>query len=418
MKNHWSIIRAGVVIFAASAFAGNLMAQDGLDCVPELDPDCSAEVDLIAGQSMDVGTVLIQQTADTVCVTYLLDEGVLAEGMLIHETHLAIGTDLADIPQTKGNKWGTNPIPGNFPYKGTLKGGGSPCWNICIPLVDIGYEPGDTLYVAAHAVVGIVDDCGPYMTETAWGDGTRFNERGNWGMYIVVEPCWVELVPSYIGYEDNDADCDFDYNDFGMDFMGVETYAGGILRMIQLEFTARVNRAGFEHNIHIFRSLKGDYTYTLLRDHVPVGNETMVVPDTAGSGDFDVILFDTTRWANDPSQVLGHTVTITIVMDEANVENTLADFGPAPRFDLGTRFSLYDPWMENQILPYDPTIASMKPAVPDLPAGDYSVPCIIVVPQCDWPHPDEGEIITNPYPEFYDYYSTQSPAYADWWMTP
>jgi hypothetical protein len=115
---------------------------------------------------------------------------------------------------------------------------------------------------------------------------------------------------------------------------------------------------------------------------------------------------------------MGQTVSITIVMDEGNDLNKLGDYGPAPRFDLSNRFSLYDPYMVNRNLGTVHHITYVKPAGFPLPAGDYLVPCVLVIPQCNWPHPDEAVTITGPFPMFYDYYSTQSPFYADWWVVP
>jgi hypothetical protein len=417
MKNRWQLLWSGAALLAVLAFPGSMSARNGQDCLPELDPACTAEVPLLAGQYMDVGSIVVQRSTDEVCVTYLLSEDSLADGLLIYETHLAIGDELVDIPQTKGNKWGTNPIPGQFPYSESFCEG-VPCVSFCFLLEDLGLVDVETLYIAAHAVVGIVEMDVVYMMETAWGEGSRFNERGNWGMYFMFEPCWYDIIPSYIGYEDNPSNCDFDYNDFGMDFRGVEYYSGDTLLSIELQFCARVNRAENLHDIHILRSLKGDYTYSLVRDHLAMGTETAGGVDIPGSGDFDVILFDTERWPNDASQVVDQIVTITIVMNADNELNKLGDLGPAPRFDLCNRFSLYDPYLVNRSTGATIPIDSFRPANPPLPMGDYDVPCILVIPQCNWPHPDEAVTITGPFPMFYDYYSTQSPDYADWWVVP
>jgi hypothetical protein len=399
VKNRWHITWAGAAFLAALAFPGSLSAQMD-DCLPTLDPDCRAEVRLLAGQYMDVGTIVMQRDAEEVCVTYMLNESALEAGWLIYETHLAIGTTKDDIPQTKGNKWGTNPIPGKFPY-GECFRDGVVCWSVCFLLHDLGFVPGDTLYIAAHAVVGRFVRSERFKTETAWGEGERFNERGNWGMYIEFLECEVELVPSYIGYEDNNTGCDFDYNDFGMDFWGLETYEGGILRTIEMTFISRIYFAWYHHDIHIERYLDplSVYTYDLFRDHAAAGHETMGGVGVAGSGLFDVVLFDTDPWT--APDMTARTVEITVHL--ADDLNTLADYGPAPRFDLCSRFSLYDPYMYNYDTGLDISIVNMKTAVSPLPAGGYTVPCILVIPQCCWPYPDEAETITGPYPEFYDY---------------
>lgn len=391
-------IRTGAACIAALVFCSGLWAQVIADCLPEMDPYCSTEVRLLAGQYMEVGSVVVQTDGVDLCVTYMLNEEALLGGWLIYETHLAIGYELADIPQTKGNAWGTNPIPGLFPYGGSLCDG-VPCWNVCIPLADLGLLPGDVIYIAAHAVVSTDPaECGE-DGETAWGEGSRFNERGNWGMYFLFEVCEEPGPPIsyFIGYEDFPANCDYDYNDFGMDFNVAETYDAGILRTIEMEFIARVNYADNEHDIHILRSLQGDYTYTLMRpDHTAFGNEDPEVTDEPGSGVFDVILFDTEAWPDDPSQVMGQTVQIVIEMDADNNSNTAADFGPPPRFDVDMLFSLYNPMMYNRNTSNMISVASMGPAQsPPLPAGTYNVPCMLVLPTSDWAHPDEQVTVTG-----------------------
>jgi hypothetical protein len=419
MKANSRLLRTWAVLGTTLLAACGLWSQDGVDCYPIPDADCSLEVPLLAGQYVEVGSVVVQSSGTMVCVTYELSEDALLEGWLLHETHLAITATKEDIPQTKGNKWGTNPIPGHFPYCDTFVEG-VPCWSVCIDVADLGLEEGDVVTIAAHAVVGMVleDQC--FVTETAWGEGMRFNERGNWGMYFSYTLCQPPvIVTSYIGYEDIPSQCDFDYNDFGMDMTVRETYDGDILKSIEMEFKARVNRAENLHDIHILRPLTGDYTYSVARSEAAFGNEEPEGTDIPGSGDFDVVLFDTEAWPNDDTQLMGQEVHIMVVIDENNLANTKSDVGPAPRFDLSERFSLYEPWMHNRSSGAHIMLANTKPAVSPLPSGGYMVPCIIVIPTFDWPHPDEGVTITGPYPLFDDYYSTQLPMYADWWeVTP
>ncbi len=45
-----------------------------------------------------------------------------------------------------------------------------------------GVEPGDTVFIAAHAEVEDGE-----REEGAWGKGTRFVERGNWAMYFTYD---------------------------------------------------------------------------------------------------------------------------------------------------------------------------------------------------------------------------------------
>jgi len=99
----------------------------------------------------------------------------------IIDAHLAVATYLSDIPKTKTG----NPIPGLFPYQAS--GIWSQYYEFTVNLTELFelYCPVETtLYIAAHAVVARVDDYGVVVrTETAWGQGSRFTNRGNWGMY-------------------------------------------------------------------------------------------------------------------------------------------------------------------------------------------------------------------------------------------
>ena len=426
MKQPGLFLKMGGALLAALLMCGGLSAQTGYDCLPMIvDPDCEREVPLLAAQDMEVGVVVVQSNELEVCVTYILSEEALADGWLLYEAHLAVALELGDIPQTAGNKFGTNPIPGLFPDQETLMEG-VPCLTFCIPLADLEAEPGDMLYIAAHAVVGYWED-DMLMTETAWGEGNRFNERGNWGMYFMYtlcEPDEPTVTTSYIGYEDRDAGFDFDYNDFGMDFGAIETYSGDVLTQINMTFVARVNRAGDVHDIHIKRLLEGNYTYTIIRpDHTAEGTEALPVTDQAGSGPLDVILFDTVNWPNSALQEMGQTVIV--IVDLLTDLNTVDDIAAAPRFDIDADFSLYDPYMYNRTQGNTVNIAHWVPAhAPLAMFGDpaaygYEVPSILVVPVADWAHPAETEPIVTPYPDFDDYYFTASPPlYEDWWVAP
>jgi hypothetical protein len=103
-------------------------------------------IDLIAGQDIKVGNVTVWNDEFYLYVEYNITD----PEWCLEETHLAVATTLAGIPQTKKG----NPIPGQFPYKNEELG----CVTIdpyAILLSDIdGYtECGDALVIAAHAVV-------------------------------------------------------------------------------------------------------------------------------------------------------------------------------------------------------------------------------------------------------------------------
>ena len=131
---------------------------------------------LMAGQSIWAGLVEVWNDGVSLHVRYVSKWGL---GFCLNETHLHVATSLAGIPQNNGN-----PIPGKFDYKDDDLG----CVHdieYVIPLD--GWEAGTDLFIAAHAVVGRVDD--PYFEETAWGalcghlDRWGFPGR-NWATYI------------------------------------------------------------------------------------------------------------------------------------------------------------------------------------------------------------------------------------------
>ena len=153
-KAKWLVVLMVVAMLMslvpAVGFAEPLEDECG-ECGPYTTP-------LIAGQNIEVGTVTVENDGEKICVTYALNDDALAEGWLIYETHLAIATEYDGIPQTSGNRWGTNPIPGQFPY-GDDELEGVEEWSICIDLdeIDEDWEWGDCLFIAAHAVVERVE---------------------------------------------------------------------------------------------------------------------------------------------------------------------------------------------------------------------------------------------------------------------
>jgi len=114
---------------------------------------------LYAGQDWEVGEVLVWNDDTQVCVKYVLDPAVFADGWGLTETHLAIVTDPADVPQTKpkkGEDYG-NPKVGHFPYGNDELAGVAEDGPYCIPFGteegELDVDCGDTIVIAAHAVV-------------------------------------------------------------------------------------------------------------------------------------------------------------------------------------------------------------------------------------------------------------------------
>jgi len=135
-------------------------------------------VDLIAGQSIDAGDVIVSNDGENLYVQF-----VAADGWCISETHVAVGTSVEEIPQTKKE----NPIPGKFLNSAVY----SPCEETPEPyVIPLEWDCGANIYIAAHAVVGkAIEGC----VETVWQIGdvetdacdggllTNYADEFNWG---------------------------------------------------------------------------------------------------------------------------------------------------------------------------------------------------------------------------------------------
>lgn len=132
----------------------------GLNTIQPKSP-ATEVVNLLAGQHILVGSVTVSSNSTYLYVTY----ETVSDWQLL-ETRLAVVETLEGIPQNSAG----NPQVGLFPYY-------SPEADYTIQL-DHSWTPGTTLYIATHAIV-----YGSGPIETAWGEGTRFNED-NWAMYF------------------------------------------------------------------------------------------------------------------------------------------------------------------------------------------------------------------------------------------
>jgi hypothetical protein len=121
-----------------------------------------------AGQNTNVGSVTISNSKDSVFVTYTT-----SGGWVMGNVHLYVGA-LANVPLNGGG----NPVIGNFPYTTNLNSMGN--------LVTFAFPESafsSCFIVAAHADVYKVVNGAVVQTETAWGGGTRFTQRGSWATY-------------------------------------------------------------------------------------------------------------------------------------------------------------------------------------------------------------------------------------------
>ncbi len=120
--------------------------------------------ELIGGQTIVMGTVVIGNTEDSLYVKYQADPG-----YILTETHLFVGDVMSDDFPKAGKG---NPKIGHFP-NATENFGGSNIVMYSIALDDIDPKSNGCFDIAAHAVVECEDGT---CEETAWGAGEIKNE--------------------------------------------------------------------------------------------------------------------------------------------------------------------------------------------------------------------------------------------------
>ena len=132
--------------------------------------------ELIAGQNIDAGDISVTNDADNLTITITTQDG-----WSLSETHVSVQDSEDDIPQNKKG----NPIPGHFEYSETHDPNVE-SYEIVIPLDDLPGNDGSRT-IAVHAVVQQVENGEVVAEETAWGDGSRFVDKGNWATYFEYE---------------------------------------------------------------------------------------------------------------------------------------------------------------------------------------------------------------------------------------
>jgi hypothetical protein len=134
---------------------------------------------LYAGQRTLVGHIEVWNDADCIYVKYMITE----PGWYLTETHVEVGDDMADIPQTKGN-----PIPGKFSQGESYSVGDLITEDIfCFPRGDC---DDFSKFIAAHASVVHMCGCQVDRCETAWA-ATEVGQMPfpgkNWATFITYE---------------------------------------------------------------------------------------------------------------------------------------------------------------------------------------------------------------------------------------
>ncbi len=130
----------------------------------------TASTPLIAGQHYTAGTISISNDANFIYVQYATENP-----WVMSDAHVAVAKTLAEIPQTKSK----NPIPGRFAYSATFDPEVT-SHTFVVPLAGL-YAEGQTVYIAAHALVQAPRADGG--SQTGWGFGPGF-AGSNWATYL------------------------------------------------------------------------------------------------------------------------------------------------------------------------------------------------------------------------------------------
>jgi hypothetical protein len=164
---------APLSLLDSSPPAGPLSIRMGID--PDIAPRVAPTVvALLAGQTIDAGTVTVWNDAELLYVRFDL-----TNGWAIGKSHLATAPTLDGIPQTKKG----NPIVGHFPYA-TDHTPAVTQFLYAIELEDAGYAVGDQILLATHAEALLFDESGSIIgQEGAWADGEDFPWK-NWATYF------------------------------------------------------------------------------------------------------------------------------------------------------------------------------------------------------------------------------------------
>lgn len=178
------LLIAGIMISAGCSSSSNPIDLNPVDenrgtsYLPDEYCGEATIVPLIAGQHIDVGEVIITNDEEFIYVEFVTNDP-----WVLVETHVAVSDTLDGLPQTKKG----SPKIGNFDY--TIDS-----------FIDLSQWPDATeLYIAAHAVVQMLNDNGdPIQEETAWGEGEGFDK--SWAMYFIYtiqdceEPGWEDWI--------------------------------------------------------------------------------------------------------------------------------------------------------------------------------------------------------------------------------
>lgn len=263
-------------------------------------------VDLLAGQNVDVGDVVISDDGTDLTVTYTT-----VEGWAMTETHLAVGDTVADVPQTKSG----NPKVGQF-ADSTYHDPAVTEYTYTVP-IPAGVT-GDDVVVAAHAVVVEVDTTTlDVVSDTSW-NVTAFN--GASVTPYAAELAWVHPAWSQVDHTFS-ADAEWIWSSYRPD----DTVNGDYV-----EFEKTLTLDGTPVDGHLYVTADNGYELWVNGDYV--GNSSLLGDYTVDRSLNTVVTNygwkDVELWDVSPYLVEGEN-TITIVGVNAALAGGTVDSNPA-----------------------------------------------------------------------------------------
>jgi hypothetical protein len=182
------LVALSFAFFGCGGTSNPVNPQDNLIKSVEWYNTLPAVVPLIAGQNLTVGTITVTNDLQYLHVSY----NVTVPNWYITETHVAVATSLAGIPQAAQN----NPVPGQFPYSNQH----NPAVTSFTYDIPLSWVEGTELFLAAHAAMvkkvnGVV-----VQNETGWGGDHKFPSK-KWAYYFhwTVQGCHINLPTGPVG---------------------------------------------------------------------------------------------------------------------------------------------------------------------------------------------------------------------------
>lgn len=211
------------IIFSSCTNEGDFTTE-GSDILQAVvvKPEFTSGQTLYAGQTIPVGKVVVNIVDNNLTVTY----NILADGWELTEAQMWVGHTRLGYPQTKNG----NPQIGHFPYNaGNITG--LKTYTFTKPLSELGVTDVDncadfSLYFATHASVRKVGSTGTVLqTETAWGAGYRFIDRGSWATGFSIDFSCVKEITTTSSDKHETA---FAYGGDANSFLKIDADADGV----------------------------------------------------------------------------------------------------------------------------------------------------------------------------------------------